>query len=225
MGVLVARFQTNDKPWSDYVLMQDVDAEWRKRLRPFRGELRLDSPGEVLPGPFRKRDDAITRAVKKITGAHDPGLTVFVSNARQKGVRAHVVDAEHPFGSVFHTSGPCKDDYDNIVVDHNMAGQLVKLQKPAMLAYHEAEQLNGKPIRITGMGWRSCSEQTALYESSDPPGRFAPPDISRHPRGLALDIYNTPDNLTPKAKASLEVVGFCCGVPGEPWHYAYLECG
>lgn len=220
MSVLVVRFQNNDKPWSEDVLMQDVDAEWRRRLKPFRGDLRLDSPGET-PGPYRKRDDAIRRGVKRIMSS-EPGDMVFISNARGKGVRARVVDAQNPFGVVYHTVGPCKDDYENIVYDHNAAGQLVKLQRPAMLAYHEAERMNGAPIRITGIGWRSCASQDALYRSD--PSRFAPSERSRHCRGLAIDVYNTADNLTTLAKGCLEAVGFCQGVSGEPWHFAYTEC-
>lgn len=222
MSVLTCKFQTNDKPWSDDVLMGDVEAAWRKRLKPFLGDLRLDTPGE-LPGPFRKRDDAITRGVRQVTTQKAPGLTVFISNEQGKGVRAHVVASKHPFGEIFHTSGPCKDDYPNMVNDHNAAGQIVRLQKPAMLAYHEAERLNGRPIKITGEGFRSCALQADLYRSN--PGRFADPDFSRHCRGLALDVENTPENLTSKAKASLEAVGFNFAVAGEPWHCSYLEMG
>lgn len=222
MSVLTVKFQTGDKAWSDDVLMQDVEAEWRKRLKAIRGDLRLDSPGE-MPGPFRKRDEAITRAVHQVMSQTKPGLTIFVSNDKGKGVRAHVVASQHPFGQIFHTTGPCKDDYPNMVNDHNAAGQIVKLQKPAMLAYHEAERLNGRAIRITGEGFRSCSLQWSLYNSD--PGRFANPNDSRHCRGLAIDVENTPENLTAKAKTSLVSVGFCFGVSGEPWHAAYTECG
>ncbi len=220
MTVLTCRFQTNDKPWSDDVLMDDVEAEWRKRLKPFRGDLRLDSPDE-LPGPFRKRDDAITRGVHTVTTQTKPGLIVFISNAKGKGVRVRVAESENPFGPIFRTTGPCNDSYPNIVVGQNAAGQRVKLQKPALLAYQEAERLNGRPIRITGEGFRSCASQWSLYRSE--PGRFANPDSSRHCRGLAIDVYNTADNLTPKAKSSLEAVGFNFAVSGEPWHCSYLE--
>ena len=92
-----------------------------------------------------------------------------------------------------------------------------------MLAYAEAERLNGRPIRITGEGWRSCNSQYVLYHSD--PGRFADPARSRHCRGLAIDVYNTADNLTAKAKASLEYVGWNFAVPGELWHASFLERG
>lgn len=222
---MIAKFQTNDKPWSqDPVLEQYWRQEWAKRLRPFLGPFHQREQGDLF-GPYRKRSDAIDRVVGAM-GRESGPTTYFVANKSGKGVRAHMMFAtpEEAFGKVYHTVGPCQDSYPNMVIDHNMAGQIVKMQESAMLAYHMAEELNGKAIRITGEGWRSCSQQSALH-NSPPPGRFADPDVSRHCRGLALDIYNTPDNLTPKAKASLEAVGFCQGVPGEPWHFAFTECG
>lgn len=222
--LLIARFQTNDKPWSDPVLQQTWEHEWGKRLRPFLGPFHQREQGDLF-GPYRKRADAVHRVTVKMDGQDKPA-TFYVENKAHKGVRAHMMFAtpEEAFGKVYHTVGPCKDDYPNMHIDHNMAGQIVKMQEPAMLAYHMAEEINGAAIRITGEGWRSCSQQSILH-NSPPPGRFADPDVSRHPRGLAIDVYNTPDNLTPKAKAALEAVGFCQGVPGEPWHFAFTECG
>ena len=137
-----------------------------------------------------------------------------------------------PFGDIFPHVSPCKDDFPNIVTDHNAAGQIVKLQEPAMRAYHEAERLNGrklpwhkhrtpKPIRITGIGFRSCADQTDLYVHSSPPGRFAPPDSSRHCNGLAIDVYNDTTNLNTRTKRCLIKVGFSFPVSGEPWHACY----
>lgn len=226
--MLVARFQTNDKPWSDAVLPQDYRRTFARRLRPFLGPFqeceRDGGPGTGEDfGPYRPRDEAIQRAVTKLTAAHQPGLTVFVANKAGKGVRAHLIEKDQPFGFVYHTVGDCRDSYPNIVTEHNAAGQQVKLQLPAMLAYHEAERLNGRPIRITGIGWRSCAYQCDLYESD--PGRYAPCDSSRHPRGLAIDLENYDVNITPRAVRSLESVGFCFGVPSERWHAAFQECG
>lgn len=225
MTLLVAKFQTNDKPWSpEVVLQQDWEREWANRLRPFLGPFHQRELGDQF-GPYRKRKDAVHHVTIQMD-AQDKPDTFFVANKNNKGVRAHMFFAtpEEAFGKVYHTIDPCQDSYPNMVIDHNMAGQIVKLQESAMLAYHMAEELNGKAIRITGEGWRSCSQQSALH-NSPPPGRFADPDVSRHPRGLALDIYNTPDNLTPHAKWALEEVGFCQGVSGEPWHFAFTECG
>lgn len=221
--ILVARFQTGDKPWGDISLPQEWRAEWRKRLKPFLGPFHLREQGDQF-GPWLTRTEAIHRATVRMDHQTYPGLTVYIENKRRKGVRAHMLGAnpEEAFGRVYHTTGPCRDDYPNIVIRHNAAGQIVKMQESAYLAYRMAEEMNGKPIRITGEAWRSCSQQTALYYSD--PGRFAHPSESRHCRGLAMDVYNTPDNLTPQAKEALESVGFCFGVSGEPWHCAFTEC-
>jgi len=139
-----------------------------------------------------------------------------------------------PFGDIFPTEGDCKDDYPNISTFHNAAGQIMKLQEPAQRAWLAAELLNGrklpwkkkrkpKAITITGEGWRSCSSQTALWQSDT--HRFAYPGSSRHCRGLAVDCYNTSTNLTRRAKRSLEACDWHFSVPGEPWHVSFHEVG
>lgn len=224
--MLVAKFQTNDKPWSDLVLAQYWRPEWRRRLRPFTGPFHLRNNDGHPPvddfGPYRARDEIIDRVLTQM-GSGDAGEFFYICNANGKGARAQLRDVDQPFGRVYHTVGPCKDDYPNVTTTHNLAGQLLRGQLPALLAFHEAERLNGRAIRITGEGQRSCSLQSALYRSD--PGRFAPPDTSRHCRGLAFDIEYTPSNLTSKARASLEAVGFIFGVSGEPWHCAFMEAG
>jgi hypothetical protein len=216
--VNVYRFQVNDNPWRDEdVLAQDLAAKWSKLLRPFRGKLRLDSPG-ADPGPYRQRPDAIHRGVTAMTHG-ETGTVIFIANEAHKGVRCRSVVSLHPYGPIFPCTGPCKDDYPNMVIRHNAGGQLFKMQEPAALAYAEAERINGRPIRITGEAWRSCSQQSALYHSD--PGRFANPDTSRHCRGLAMDVYNDSVNLNTKSRAALISVGFSAPVNGEPWHYCF----
>lgn len=135
-----------------------------------------------------------------------------------------------PFGDIWPCEGICKDNYRNIVISQNAGGQIVKLQEPAMRAYHEAERLNGrklpwkkhrkpKAIRITGEGWRSCFSQAALYHSD--PGRFANPNDSRHCRGLAIDVFNDRADLNTRTRRCLRRVGFSFPVSGEPWHACY----
>jgi hypothetical protein len=212
------RMQVNDNPWRpEDVLVQDLEQTWRKLLRPFRGKLRLDSPGEI-PGVYRQRPDAIHRGVTEMT--HEKtGHVVFLSNEAHKGVRCRSVHSEHPYGPIYPCVGPCKDDYPNMVIRHNAGGQIFKMQEPAADAYAEAERINGRPIRITGEAWRSCSQQSALWRSD--PGRFANPDTSRHCRGLAMDVYYSSENLTAKARDALISVGYSFPVSGEPWHCCY----
>jgi hypothetical protein len=212
------RMQVNSNPWRDEdVLAQDLEPEWRRLLKPFRGDLRLDSPSEE-PGPWLSRPDAIHRGVTQMTGGKT-GTVIFISNKAKKGVRCRSVHSEHPYGPVFQCVGPCKDDYPNMVIRHNAGGQIFKLQEPVALAYADAERIYGKPIRITGEGWRSCSSQTALWRSD--PGRFANPDGSHHCRGLAMDVYNDSVNLNARSRAALISVGFAFPVSGEPWHCDY----
>jgi hypothetical protein len=216
--VITYRFQNNDKPWSDEFLAQEIEHEWRRRLKPFRGELNIDEPGQT-PGVYKDRSITIHRAVTEMTGETKPGRTMFVANKNRKGVRCHAMQAQHPFGPIFPCIGPCVDNYPNMVIRHNAGGQIFRMQEPAAEAYAEAERLNGRPIRITGEAWRSCSQQSALYHSD--PGRFANPDTSRHCRGLAMDVYNDSVNLNTKSRAALISVGFSFPVSGEPWHASY----
>lgn len=137
-----------------------------------------------------------------------------------------------PFGDIFPTVGRCRDSYVNLVTFQNAAGQLIKLQEPASRAFLKAELLNGrklpwrkhrkpKAIRITGEGFRSCADQSALYSSD--PGRFADPNGSRHCRGLAVDVDTASTNLTRRAKRALERCSWNFAVEGEPWHASYWE--
>jgi hypothetical protein len=144
-----------------------------------------------------------------------------------------MTEVKTPYGDIFPTVGPCRDNYPNLKTFQNAAGQTMTLQAPAMRAFLEAERLNGrklpwrkhrKPKAITVTGSiRSCADQTRLHNSD--PGRFADPDSSRHPRGLAIDATNITTNLTRRAKAALVKVGFHLPRTDEPWHYSYFENG
>lgn len=228
MAVDVARFQSNDKPWSDDVLPLDWEKEWTRRLRFIKGPYHVKRVNEP-PGPARTRPEAVDIVVREMMAAGEK-FQIAVWNdddaSKAKVVRARTLSKDNPFGPVYHTTGPCRDDYPNIIKFQNRAGQLMKLQEPAAEAYLQAEAMNGKAITGTGypfIGWRSCEVQTDLYRSD--PGRFANPDDSRHCRGLAVDVTNTPTNLTSRARSCLIEVGFCFGVSGEPWHAAFQECG
>lgn len=132
-----------------------------------------------------------------------------------------------PYGPIHPTTGPCKDDYDNIVTDQNRIGQTVKLQRPAMDSYQAANHRyraifnRRKAIRITG-SWRSCADQTRLHNEN--PQRFAAPDTSRHCRGLAIDVDTA--ILTRRVVRILTKHGWNRARPtDEPWHFSYYESG
>jgi hypothetical protein len=134
------------------------------------------------------------------------------------------------FGDLYLGTGPCKDNYPNIITVQTAAGQMLTLQAPAARAFLQAERLNGrklpwrehrkpKPIAITGVGRRTCASQQAYYDSDHE--RYAPPSSSRHCRARAVDIFNTARNLTRRARRCLIKVGFSFPVSGEPWHACY----
>jgi hypothetical protein len=200
------------------------DQSVHKRMSKIDGPVHLSIDGDPF-GPYVSRGTGTTRLLNK---SHDgkAGDWYRLWNKDKKGVTTRIVDAKRNYGNIFPTTGPCKDDYPNIKVAHNMAGQLVKLQEPALLSYLDAERINGHAIQLTGYpfgGWRSCEIQSQLYRSD--PGRFADPDGSRHCRGLAIDVYYSSSNLTAKARAALVSLGWNFAVSGEPWHCSYIESG
>src|SRR3954453_6559777 len=82
--------------------------------------------------------------------------------------------------------GNCRDDYDRILIYHQIPGQaFVKLQKAAVASLKAAEKDVGHKILTTG-SWRSCRMQAELYNSNK--SRFAPPNTTAHCRGLAIDV-------------------------------------
>ena len=114
--------------------------------------------------------------------------------------------------------GPCRDNYHRIVVNSDR-GQIVKLQRAAWESFHDAEIHLGLQIGLTG-SWRSCAYQRELYAQD--PARFAPPDKTAHPRGLAVDV----SQAMPPARLSaiddaLRRRGWHQARADEPWHYSY----
>lgn len=131
-----------------------------------------------------------------------------------------------PYGPIFH-GGSCKDDYANIVwYDQGGSRAPVKLQRPAMKSFKEAEQAISRKfgrkqyILLTG-SWRSCELQRELWLSN--PQRFAHPDVGVHTRGLAIDV--SMDQSARKRKrihTALTTRGWKQVRPDdEPWHYSF----
>jgi hypothetical protein len=117
--------------------------------------------------------------------------------------------------------GPCKDDYADIIVYHQVPGQrYVKLQAAAMASFKAAERALGKKIFITGTGWRSCSEQTYLYSTDH--SRYAPPATTGHCRGLCIDVdMNQTEEKLARIHRELAVREWYQARPDdEPWHFS-----
>lgn len=134
------------------------------------------------------------------------------------------------YGRVAEPDGRCKDDYAIIELLHR-DGMTIKLQEGAMGSYREAcrayarktwpdryhaGKVKYRPIMLTG-SWRSCAYQRQLWESD--PQRFAHPDVTLHPRGLAIDV------ATPVPVMVHNILlnhGWHQSRPGdEPWHFSY----
>lgn len=128
-----------------------------------------------------------------------------------------------------HRTIKCRDDWNNIIIYHQDSQRIVKLQKPAMESFKECEDRIAKHlhqsshhIHITGVGWRSCADQAALYRSD--PTRFAPADGSLHPQGLAIDL----DMGAPHAEENKRTLlnhGWHFPRADEPWHVSFRISG
>jgi len=93
-----------------------------------------------------------------------------------------------------------------------------KLAPAAAAAYNAASSVYGKPIPITG-AYRSLAAQATAYASDS--DRFAPPDKSWHPKGLAIDVHSSYMN-DPRLILALSGTGWQqSGLPKEPWHWSY----
>src|SRR5262249_22603847 len=114
--------------------------------------------------------------------------------------------------------GACKDDYRRIVLYHDGGLLIAKLQDAAMASYKDAVKALGRPIHLTGIGWRSCEDQKRLHAQD--PSRFAPADQSAHCRGLAIDL-STVSPFFKKARKLLEDRRWYLARPSEPWHLSF----
>ena len=80
-----------------------------------------------------------------------------------------------------------------------------------------------RPIKITGVGYRSFEYQYALWMSNKK--RYADPFKSLHVKGLAIDVNQNIDDLD-KAEKALRSVGFKDGAAfGDPPHWSYPIAG
>lgn len=153
------------------------------------------------------------------------------SDARSSGVTEKMTEhMDTDYGRIFF-GGPCKDDYPNIRTFHDdRNGQVIVLQSPALKSFQECEVRygersrfhkkwhgpHGRPISITG-SIRTCALQRHLYAKD--PGRFANPNTSLHPRGLAIDVFVP---YRPVIRTILLAHGWQQARPDdEPWHFSF----
>ena len=104
----------------------------------------------------------------------------------------------------------------------------VRLQPVAMQAFLQAQRDAGVPIRVV-QSYRSCAEQRRACRSicGNPegcPGLCAPPGLSWHQLGAAIDI--TQEGLDdPRILQALIDNGWCQSVPdSDPGHFSFDGC-
>ena len=104
----------------------------------------------------------------------------------------------------------------------------VRLQPLAMKAFREAQRLAGRNIEVV-QSYRSCREQAEAClnicgDANGCPGRCAPPGLSWHQYGAAIDVTQAMVNST-RVVAALERAGWCEAVPeSDPGHFSYGGC-
>jgi hypothetical protein len=123
------------------------------------------------------------------------------------------------FGEII-CGGRCRDDYGRIEIYHQVPGQRwVRLQRAALRSFVEAEDKLGFKIFLTG-SLRTCELQTALYMGDQ--DRFAHPDKTAHPRGLAIDVSNGMSKTKrDKVRRALRARGWHQARLDELHHYSY----
>jgi hypothetical protein len=104
----------------------------------------------------------------------------------------------------------------------------VTLTPEAMAAFVEAERLAGKDIEVVE-SFRSCRQQARACKRicgnrNGCPGLCAPPGLSWHQRGMAIDISEG-SLADPAVFGALERTGWCQSVPGnDPGHFSFDGC-
>jgi hypothetical protein len=104
----------------------------------------------------------------------------------------------------------------------------VTLQPAALAAFREAQRRTGSAIEVV-QSYRSCQEQAQACRNicGDPsgcPGLCAPPGLSYHQLGAAVDITQASLD-TPGVIEALEEAGWCQSVPdSDPGHFSFDGC-
>lgn len=135
-----------------------------------------------------------------------------------------------PYGTVELTIHPQVVTYKRKIGNVVAQGPFIRALKVAERRFYVAttpkwKRVPGRvrPIRITGVGYRSFELQYALWRSD--PDRYASPYKSFHVKGLAIDIYQGMADQAAAEKA-LRSVGFKDGASfGDPPHWSYPLSG
>lgn len=104
----------------------------------------------------------------------------------------------------------------------------IRLSAEAMEAFRQAEGLAGQNIEVVH-SYRSCRQQARACERicgrrRGCPGTCAPPGLSWHQRGAAVDVTQTMLE-TPGVVDALEQAGWCQAVPdSDPGHFSFGGC-
>lgn len=136
---------------------------------------------------------------------------------------------ETRYGTVYRMVGGCKDDWKNLATSNfyrKDSGVIrlrsrrlpVKMQRPALQAFRQAEAKVGHEIVVTG-SLRTCELQAALYRSD--PNRYAQPSEGVHCQGLAVDVSTEQPDLTTGIRKAMTLCGFKQSRSDEPWHFSF----
>ena len=104
----------------------------------------------------------------------------------------------------------------------------ITLTPEAMAAFRRAEDLAGREIDVVE-SYRSCRRQARVCtricgDRRGCPGMCAPPGLSWHQRGAAIDITEAM-LATPGVTEALERAGWCQAVPeNDPGHFSFGGC-
>ncbi len=198
----------------------------RRYLKPAGGPYSIWTSSTLGWGPHRGIRRTMLHLGVKMFSA-DPGSRIRVmSQADNAGVifTLKVVESvprgtvDTSYGYIYPTTGPCKDDYPNIIEFISKAGQTVKLQEAAALSFQSAEREVG-PIKLTG-SWRSCATQTQLYAEDSK--RYADPAVAGHPRAICIDVDT--GVISHAIDTALTARGWHQSRPAsESWHWSYWE--
>ena len=141
-----------------------------------------------------------------------------------------MTDIKTPYGTVEMTIHPQVQTYKRKVGNVLAQGPLIRALKVAERRFYVATTpkwkrvpLRVRPIRITGVGYRSFELQYALWKSDK--SRYANPYDSMHVKALAIDVNQNIDDLD-KAEQALRSVGFKAGAAfGDIPHWSFPVLG